>query len=39
MKKKTLTALNVLLDFTTNNLGFVFVWAASIAIILKLACV
>ena len=39
MKKKTITALNTLLDFTANNLGFVFVWAASIALILKLACV
>ena len=39
MKEKTNAALHVLLDFTAENLGFVVVWAAALAIILKLACV
>jgi len=39
MKKKTLAALDSMLDFTACNLGFVLVWAVSIAVILKLACV
>lgn len=39
MKEKTAAALHVLLDFTAENLGFVLVWAASLAVILKLACV
>ena len=38
MKEKTAAALNVLLNLTAENLGFVIVWAVSIAVILKLAC-
>ena len=39
MKKKTIAALTVLRDITSENLGFVLVWAAALAVILKLACV
>ena len=38
MKEKTAVALHVLLDLTAENLGFVAVWAVSLAVILKLAC-
>lgn len=37
MKEKT-AALHVLFDLTAENLGFVAVWAVSLAVILKLAC-
>ena len=39
MKKKTIAALTVLRDITSENLGFVLVWAAALVVILKLACV
>ena len=39
MKKKTLNALIALRDITSDNLGFVLVWAVALAVILKLACV
>ncbi len=39
MKEKTAAALNTLLDFAAANLGFVIVWALSLAILLKLACI
>ena len=38
MKEKTVIALNVMRNFTAENLGFVLVWAAALAVILKLAC-
>ena len=38
MKEKTAAALNTLLDLVAENLGFVIVWAISLAVILKLAC-
>lgn len=38
MKEKTVAALHILLGFTRENLGFVAVWALSLAVILKLAC-
>ena len=38
MKEKTAAALHTLLDFTAENLGFVIVWAVSLAAILRLAC-
>jgi hypothetical protein len=38
MKEKTAAALNVLRDLVIENLGFVIVWAISLAVILKLAC-
>lgn len=39
MKKTTLAAMNTLFDFVSGNLGFVLIWAASVTLILKLACV
>ncbi len=39
MKEKTSAALRTLLDFTLENPAFVLVWAVSLAVILKLACV
>ena len=39
MKKKTLDTLIALRDLTSDNLGFVLVSAAALAVILKLACV
>ena len=39
MKEKTAAALHTLLDFTAENLGFVIVWALSLVVLLKLACV
>ena len=39
MKEKTLAALTVLRDIASDNLGFVLVSAAALAVILKLACV
>ena len=39
MKEKTIAALTVLRDIASENLGFVLVWAAALAVILKLACV
>ena len=39
MKEKTLNALIALRDIASDNLGFVLVWAAALAVILKLACV
>ena len=39
MKKKTLDALITLCDITSDNLGFVLIWAVALAVILKLACV
>jgi len=39
MKEKTAAVLHILLDFTSENLGFVLIWAAALAVILKLACV
>ena len=38
MKEKTAAALHILFDLTAENLGFVAVWAVSLAVILKLAC-
>ena len=38
MKEKTAAALNVLRDLVIDNLGFVIIWAISLAVILKLAC-
>ena len=38
MKEKTAAALHTLLDLTTENIGFVLVWAGSLAVLLKLAC-
>ena len=38
MKEKNAAALNTLLDLVAENLGFVIVWAISLAVILKLAC-
>ena len=38
MKEKTAKALNTLLNLASDNFGFVIIWAASLAIILKLAC-
>lgn len=39
MKEKTAIALNTLLNFAAANLGFVIVWAISLAVLLKLACI
>jgi len=39
MKKKTLNALIALRDITSDNFGFVLIWAVALAVILKLACV
>ncbi len=39
MKEKTAAAMHTLFNLTAENLGFVIVWAASLAVILKLACV
>ena len=39
MKEKTIAALIALRDITSENLGFVLVWAVALAVILKLACV
>ena len=38
MKEKTTAALHFVRDFTAENLGFVIVWAVSLAVLLKLAC-
>ena len=38
MKEKTAAAIHTLLDLTADNLGFVLVWAVSLAILIKLAC-
>ena len=38
MIEKTAIAIHVLFDLTAENLGFVAVWAVSLAVILKLAC-
>lgn len=38
MKEKTAAVLHTLFDLTAENLGFVAVWAVSLALILKLAC-
>ena len=38
MKEKTAAALHILFDLTTENFGFVAVWAISLAVLLKLAC-
>ena len=39
MKKKTLATLIALRDITSDNFGFVLIWAVALAVILKLACV
>ena len=39
MKEKTAAALQTLCRLTLDNIGFVIVWAISVSIILKLACV
>ena len=39
MKEKAAAALHVVLDFTTENLGFLLICAAALAVILKLASV
>jgi hypothetical protein len=39
MKEKTAAAFRTLLDLAAENPGFVLVWAVSLAVILKLACV
>ena len=39
MKEKTAAALHTLVRLTLENIGFVIVWAISLSIILKLACV
>ena len=39
MKEKTAAALHTLFELTAENLGFVIVWAASLTILLRLACV
>ena len=39
MKEKTAAAMHTLFSLTTENFGFVIVWAASLVVILKLACV
>ena len=38
MKEKTAAALHVVCNLTAENLGFVIVWAVSLAAILRLAC-
>ena len=38
MKEKTLNALHILLDVTTDDLGFFITSGIALAIILKLAC-
>ena len=39
MKEKTAAAMHTLFSLTAENFGFVIVWATSLAIILRLACV
>ncbi len=39
MKEKTSAALRTLMNLTAENFGFVIVWAISLAVILRLACV
>ena len=39
MKEKTINAMHTMLAVTSENLGFVLVWAVALAVILKLACV
>ena len=38
MKEKTAAAIHTILNLTAENLGFVLVWAVSLAVLLKLAC-
>ncbi len=38
MKEKTFAAMHILFDLAADNLGFVAVWAVSLAVILRLAC-
>ena len=38
MKEKTAAVLDFVLNFTAENLGFVTVWAVSVAILLTLVC-
>jgi hypothetical protein len=39
MKEKTSAAIRTLMNLTAENFGFVIVWAVSLAVLLKLACV
>ena len=38
MKEKTAAAMHTLLDFAAEHLGFVIIWAVSLSVLLKLAC-
>ena len=38
MKEKTAAAIHTVLNLAAENLGFVLVWAVSLAVLLRLAC-